>query len=152
MAKRPATSLIGASSGRPPRRIRHGLIGDRGGAGLHQAAGLLRIWREMKIGEENLVRLQPAILDGLRLLDLDDHVGFSEHGFSRGHDACAGLLIGCVIGEDAGAGAGLHHHLVAAGCQLAHRARHEPNPELIALDLCRNADAHDVLRFQDCFA
>ena len=33
--------------------------------------------------------------------------------------------------------------------QLTHRARYEPNPELIALDLSRNADAHDVLRFQE---
>ena len=49
----------------------------------HQAAGLLRIRREVKIGEENLVRLQPAILDGLRLLDLDDHLGLGEHGFRR---------------------------------------------------------------------
>ena len=130
-------------------RIGHGLIGDRGRAGRHQAAGLLRIGREVKIGEEDLVRLEPAILDGLRLLDLDDHLGLGEHGFCRGQDARAGLLIVRVVGEDAGAGAGLHEDFVAARRQLAHRARYEPNPELITLDLSRNADAHDVLRFQD---
>ena len=129
--------------------IGDGLIGDGGRAGIHQAAGLLRIGREMQIGEQNLVRLEPAILDRLRLLHLDDHVGLSEHGFRRGQDARAGLLVGRVIGEDAGACAGLHQDLVAARGQLAHRTRHEPNPELIALDLCRNADAHDALRLQE---
>ena len=129
--------------------IGDGLIGDRGRAGLHQPAGLLRIGREMQIGEQDLVRLEPAILDRLRLLDLDDHLGLGEHGFRRGEDARAGLLVGRVVGEDAGAGAGLHQDLVTARGQLAHRTRHEPNPELIALDLCRNADAHDALRLQE---
>ena len=97
----------------------------------------------MQIGEQDLVRLEPAILDRLRLLDLDDHLGLGEHGFRRGEDAGARLLIGRVVGKDAGAGAGLHQDLVAARYELANRARHEPNAELIALDLCRNADAHD---------
>ena len=119
---------------------------------VHQAAGLLRIRRKMKIGEENLVRLEPAILDRLRLLDLDDHLGLGEHGFGRWHDACAGPLIVRVVGKDACACAGLHDDFVSARRQLTHRARYEPNPELITLDLSRNADAHDVLRFQDGLA
>ena len=36
----------------PAVRIGHGLIGNGRGARCHQAAGLLRIRREMKIGEE----------------------------------------------------------------------------------------------------
>ncbi len=103
----------------------------------------------MKIGEENLMRLEPAILDRLRLLHLDDHFGVGEHRFGCGQNVGAGLLVGRVVGEDPGACAGLHQDFVPARRQLANRARHEPNPELIALDLCRNADAHDVLRFQD---
>jgi hypothetical protein len=59
---------MGARSGRPPAA---------------SVAGLIRIGCEMKIGEENLVRLEPAILDGLRLLHLHDHVGVGEHGFRR---------------------------------------------------------------------
>jgi hypothetical protein len=38
----------------------------------------------VKIGEEDLVRLEPAILDGLRLLDLDDHLGLGEPVLRRG--------------------------------------------------------------------
>jgi hypothetical protein len=36
--------------------------------------------------------------------------------------------------------------------ELANGARHEPNAELIALDLCRNADAHFFLRWKVCFS
>ena len=56
-------------------RIGDGLVGDGRRAGCHQTAGLIRIGCEMKIGEQNLVRLEPAILDRLRFLDLDDHFG-----------------------------------------------------------------------------
>ena len=58
-----------------------------------QAARLLRIGSKMKIGEQDLVRLEPAILDGLRLLHLDDHVGVGEHGLCCRQDAGAGLLV-----------------------------------------------------------
>ena len=98
------------------------------------------------------MRLEPAILDGLRFLDLDDHLGLGKHSFGRRHDARASLLVGRVVGKDARACAGLREHFVSARRQLTHRARYEPDPELITLDLCRNANAHDVLRFQDRLA
>ena len=82
-------------------RVGHGLVGNGRGARCHQAAGLLRIRCQVKIGEENLVRLEPAILDRLRLLDLDDHLGLGEHGLSRRQDAGAGFHIVLVVGEDA---------------------------------------------------
>ena len=126
--------------------IRHGLISDGRRAGRQEPAGLIRIGREMKIGEQNLVWLEPAVLDGLRLLDLDDQFGLREHGFRCGQNARARLLIGRVVGEDTDACAGLHDDLMPARRQLANRARHESNAELIALDLCRNADAHGNLQ------
>jgi hypothetical protein len=55
-------------------RVGHGLIGNGRCTGRYQAAGLLRIRREVKIGKENLVRLEPAIFNRLRLLHLDDHL------------------------------------------------------------------------------
>ena len=116
-----------------------------------QPARLLRIRSEMQIGEKDLMRLQPLILDGLRLLDLDDHLGRGEHVLRRRENAGARLLVGRVVGEDAGARAGLHHDLMPARHELANGARHEPNAELIALDLCRNADAHFFLRWKVCF-
>ena len=131
--------------------VGHGLIGDRRRAGRHEPVGLLRIRSEMQIGEKDLMRLEPAILDRLRLLDLDDHLGLGEHVLRRRENAGARLLVGRVVGEDAGARAGLHHDLVPARHELANGARHEPNAELIALDLCRNADAHFFLRWKVFF-
>src|SRR5262245_35728001 len=103
----------------------------------------------MKIGKKNLMRLEPAILNGLRLLDLHDQLCLGEHILGRWHDTCASLLVGCVVGEDAGACAGLHHDLLPAGGQLADRTWYQPHAELVALDLSRNTDAHDGLRSPD---
>ena len=126
--------------------VGHGLVRDSRRAGRQESARLLGIRSEMQIGEKDLVRLEPAILDRLWLLDLDDQLGLGEHLFRRGKDARACLLVGRVVGEDSGACAGLHHDLVPARHELANGARHEPYAELIALDLCRNADAHFFLR------
>ncbi len=134
-----------SEQGKTAGGIGHGLVGDRGGAGRHQPARLLRIGSEMKIGEENLVRLEPPVLDRLRLLDLDDHLGVREHRFRRRQNAGACFHIRVVVGEDARACTRLHDDLVPARRKLADRARDETDSELIALDFCRNADAHDAL-------
>jgi hypothetical protein len=49
-------------------RVGHGLIGNGRCTGRYQAAGLLRIRREVKIGKENLVRLEPGAKHYLKLL------------------------------------------------------------------------------------
>jgi hypothetical protein len=48
-------------------------------AGLHEVARLLRIGRQMKIGEEDLPWPQLRALPRLRLLDLDDEFGGFEN-------------------------------------------------------------------------
>ena len=45
---------------KPAVGIGYGFVGDGGCARCHQAAGLLWIGSEMEIGEQDLVRLQPA--------------------------------------------------------------------------------------------
>ncbi len=58
VARRPGSTCarplrdIGASSGRPPRRRRHRLVGDADGAALDQVLRSARIRREMQIGEQ----------------------------------------------------------------------------------------------------
>ena len=82
---------------------------------------------------------------GLRLLDLDDHVGLGEDlGRGRG-DLGAGGAIGVVVGVDAGARAGLDQHLVAVGDIFADRAGRQADAGLAALDLLRNTDQHGIL-------
>ena len=96
----------------------------------------------MEIGEEQLAAAQHAAFLGLRLLDLDDHVGLGEDLGSAGDDARPGGAIGLVVEADAEPGAALDQHLVAVMDQLMHARRHQPDPVLVRLDLPGNADQH----------
>ena len=138
----PAISLIGASSGRRPRRVLDRLVGDAGGARVAEATGQLRIGRQVQVGEEQLAGAQHLDLDRLRLLDLDHHLGLGEDGGRVGDDAGAlGLEVG--VGDRAAlAGASLDQHLVAVLDHLAHAGRGDRDPVLVGLDLCRYADPH----------
>ena len=92
--------------------VGHGLVGDRYAARLDQAARLFGVGCEVQVGEQDLAFAQHLPLHLLRLLDLDDHLGRHEHLGGTGNDACTGGHVGRVIGTEAGAGAGLHQHLV----------------------------------------
>ena len=146
---RPATSLIGASSGRPPRAIGHRLVGDAGGARCDQPFGLRRVGGEMQIGEQHLALAQHRDLVRLRLLHLDDHVGGGEH-LRRGRRAIAraGRPIGSSSKPMPAPAPCLDQHLMAVMDQLAHAAGHEPDAVFVGLDLLRNADQHDSLSFR----
>jgi hypothetical protein len=93
---------------------RHRLIGDAGGAGLDEALRLIGIGREVKVGEEEVARLEQGDLLRLRLLHLHDHVGGGEGGGGVGGDAGAGIHIGVVLEINAHAGTGLDDDLVPA--------------------------------------
>ena len=54
------------------------LVGDAHGARADEAHGLLVVGGEVQVGVEDLARAQRRDLDGLRLLDLHDHVGAGE--------------------------------------------------------------------------
>jgi hypothetical protein len=69
---------MGARSGRPPERVGDGFIGDGGDATPEQVPRLLRIRREVEVGEQHLPRAQARPFRGLRFLHLHDHVGFGE--------------------------------------------------------------------------
>ena len=81
---RPATSLIGFSSGSAPLLRRHRFIGDAGRARLHQPLGLRLVGGEVEVGEQDVPRLEQRDFLRLRLLDLDDHVGRFEHAAASG--------------------------------------------------------------------
>ena len=97
---------------------------------------------EVQVGEEHLPGPQQLDLLGLRLLDLQHHVGLAEHRRGVGHDARALRLV-IVVGDRAAlAGAGLDEHLVAALGQLAHAGGRERDAVLVGLDLGGDADLH----------
>ena len=120
---RPATSLIGLSSGNCARARRHRFIGDAGRARLHQPFGLRLVGGEVEVGEQDVARLEQRDLLRLRLLDLDDHVGRLEHRGGVGKDRRAGLLVAAVGAVDAHAGRGLDEHLMPGGDQFGDRGR-----------------------------
>ena len=122
--------------------VGHRLIGDRGDAGLHQAARLLGVGGKMEIGVEDLalVELRPFLR--LRLLDLHDHVGRGEDFRGGRRDLRAGGDIGLVLDADPGARAGLDQHGVAVRDVFGRGAGGDAHPRFAALDLFRNAYQH----------
>ena len=78
-ARRPATSLIGASSGRPPPGELHRLVGDRGDAVGDEAVGERAVGGEVQVGEQHEVVAEVAVLARDRLLDLQQQLGARPH-------------------------------------------------------------------------
>jgi hypothetical protein len=125
--------------------VGHRLVGDAGGARFDQPLGLRLVGGEVEIGEEDLALAQRRDLGSLRLLDLDDHVGGGEDCLGVGRDLGPGRPIGVVGKADPGAGAGLHHKLVAVMGELADAARDQADPVFVRLYLLRDTDQHDYL-------
>ena len=139
---RPATSLIGVSSGSEPSvavTVSYAIAVD---AGRHQRLRLLGIGSEMQISEQDLARTQHLALGKLRLLHLHDHVRAVEHFLRRRDDLRAGGDVRRVVDADARTGRALDQHLMAGRNQLTHACRHQADAVLVILDLLRDADAH----------
>jgi len=120
-----------------------GLVGDADGAAVDQAPGLVWVGRQMQVGVEDLAGPQLLVLDRLRLLDLDDHVGAGVDLRCRGRDARAGGDIVLVGEADGGAGLGFDRHLVAVAAQFARTGRRQADAVFVVLDFLRYADVHD---------
>ncbi len=111
------------------------------------ALGLLRIRREMQVGEQHLALAQHAALVRLRLLDLDDHVGAREDLGRAADDFGSGAAVHLVAQADAGAGHRLDDHRVAVMHQLADAARGQADTVFVRFDFLGHADEHgSILR------
>ena len=108
----PATSLIGASSGSRPRSSSTVSYAMQVAPLDDEPLRQLGVRREVQVGEQRVPRLEPRDLDGLGLLDLDDHVGRREHRVGVGQDLRAlGDVV--VVGDPrALARSGLHDDAV----------------------------------------
>ena len=103
--RKPAGDLAHRSEqGKTAVRVGDRLVSDRRTAGFHQTLRLLRIRRQMQIGEQNLAFPQLRPLGRLRLLDLDDHVGRGEDLRGSVNDGGAGLAIDIVARANSVAG------------------------------------------------
>ena len=117
----PATSLIGASSGRR-RAVLDGLVGDAGRARRAQPGRERGLGGQMQVGVEDWSGRRQRDLGRLRLLDLDDHLGAREDLLGGRDDVAPWAAYVGVADRAAEAGAALDEHLVAA----ARRARARP--------------------------
>ena len=72
---RPATSLIGVSSGSVPLASLDGFVGDGGDAGRHDGSRQVLVGGEVEVGEDDLPGPHQRPFDRQRFLDLDDEVG-----------------------------------------------------------------------------
>ncbi len=96
---RPATSLIGASSGSAPDAKLHRLVGDTGDLAIDERLCERRIGREVEVGEQHEAGAEQGEFLLPRLLDLDHHVGaFPYRGRGR-HDLGArpAVLLVCKV-------------------------------------------------------
>ena len=81
---RPATSLMGVSSGQRAIGFANGFVAHRVDLGVHQLAGQLGQRRQMEIGEQDQAGAEVRIFGRLRFLDLDDEIGLAPNvGGSR---------------------------------------------------------------------
>jgi hypothetical protein len=121
MAMRPATSLIGASSGRPPPGAGDGLVGDAHARAI-SASACCPVRRQMQVGEQDLVRAQQRALAGCGSLTLTIISAACEDLGRIVQQRRAGLLVVAVVQQaDGRAGAALDQHAVAV--QRPARAR-----------------------------
>ena len=127
---------------KPALVVGDGFVGDARGAAVDEILGLVGVGGEVQIGEEGLVFAEHGALDGLRLLDLDDHLGRGEHGLGGVADLGAGVAVVIVARTDAATGGRLDEHLVTATGQLADTGRGQSDPTLVVLDFLRNTDVH----------
>ena len=122
--------------------VGHGFIGDADDAGGDEVAGLLGVRREVEIGEQHLAGAQHGALGRLRFLDLDHHIGRSEHRRRVWGDAGAGREIILVGRADAATGIGLDQHGVAGMGEFGDALGGETDAVFVVLDLFGNADQH----------
>ena len=139
---RPATSLMGVSSGSEPSRFANGFVADRVDLGVHQLAGELGQRREMQIGEQDQARAEMRVLGRLRLLDLDHQIGLAPDFRGGGQDL--GRLRRCIPdpGWSCRRRLRLHQHPMAGFAQRRYAARDQPDACFVILDFLRYADDH----------
>ena len=123
----------------------HGLVRDPGHLAVDQRPGAVPAGGEMQVGEQRLALAHPLVLDGDRLLDLQDQLRVAPHLIMVGNDRRTGRAELVVGDRGPGAGAGLDEHLVPVAGELIDTGGGDRDPVLVVLDLGRHADLHATL-------
>ena len=130
--------------------IRYRFIRNRGTARGQQVMGLVRIGRQMQIGEQQLTFAQHLALTCLGFFDLDDHVGGGEDLGGGVDDTRASGDIGVIVKACADPGIGFYQNLMTTGHGLLRGIGGHADAELLRLDLFGAADFHVNTPFLIC--
>ena len=129
--------------GQSPFRAGNGLVGNGSSARSQQQFGLLGVGCEMQVSEQQLSRTQHVTLIGLRLLDLNHHVGACKNLLGTGNDMGARRLVIGITETNARAPVVLHPYLMAMTDQLTDPGRGHADAVLVVLNFPRNAHQHN---------
>ena len=143
---RPATSLIGASSGSDPSgscTVSYAIdvVPAASSASVRRAVG-----REVQVGEQQRSSRRYPYSDATGSLTLQTRSAL-PHTSAASATTCAPAAANCssVIAEPA-PGTGLDQHLVTGADELVHARGRERHAVLVVLDLAGDADLHGGLR------
>ena len=95
----------------------------------------------MQVGKENLTRVETRGLARVRLLHLDDHLGFAPHGADV-DDLGSHSHVVVVTETAASAGTGLDPDLVSVRSERLHPSWDDAYPELAILGFLGDTDTH----------
>ena len=122
--------------------IRHGLVGDTGCPAFDQVSGLLRVRREVQVGEQNLTLTQHLALDRLRFLHFDDHVAHGKDLFGRIRNSTACLDVVLIGKSGAQSRARLNDNVMAVPHGFAGRGWRDSHTKFLWFDFLRTSDFH----------
>ena len=139
---RPAISLIGARTGRPPPAVADGLHRDGDAPGVEERPHEPGVHLQREEGEEDQAFPEVAVLLFCRSVDLDDELGVFVDAARLPDEYRAGLLVALVGDARRLACPGLDQHSVTCAGELVHGVRGERHPALARRDLPRHPDPH----------
>ena len=121
----------------------HRLIGNGRDFFPQKGLGLLRVRRQMQIGEEDLPFPEQFKFRLQRFFDLNDHIGGIVNRFGRGQNlGTYGSIFR--IGKTAGFSCGSFQiHFVASPDQCVHSRRSKTHSPLLGFDLFGTTDTHN---------
>ncbi len=126
--------------------VGHGLVGNTRRSAGDEIPALLRIGRQVQVGEQDLSVAQHPALARLRFLHLDNHLGPVEHRLRVADDLGTRRPVVFVGAADSGARLGFDDNLVALDGELTDAIGGQPDPILENLDLAGNPDDHRLPR------
>ena len=130
--------------GQAATSLRDGFVGDANCAAGDQIATLIRIRRQMQVGEQYLVAPQHGTLRRLGLFHLDDHVCACKHLGRRSGHACTGFFVGAIGRADARTGILFDQHHMAVRSEFADRRGRQSDAVFVVFNFFRHADQHHL--------